>query len=823
MTTPDELVARKELANRIWARRRLLAFIQRLDPAYLAGWVHEDICRRLERFSDDVAKGLSPRLMILMPPRHGKSRIASMAFPAWHLGRHPNHEFIAASYNVGLAMGFSRKAQAVMNDPRFPFEVKLDPNNQSAESWGLQGFTGGYVAAGVGGGITGKGAHILTIDDPIKNAEEADSLTTREALSEWYGSTAYTRLAPGGGVLLIQCMTGDTPVLLPDGTEKRLDAIRAGDVIATYENSRMTAARVVAWRSNGSDNILKITTKSGKIVRANGRHPFLATTITGELKWIRVRSLSTANKIVTVKGSEESGSEWSALLKGAQYQLGAVECVTSITPERSGRTDTAHHPITPKRSESGISNTDMGSPQSSTPRFLPNNKARAPYVREMGLITPEDGSTDSPSITAMKVEKFVDCSATIATSQSDILELSPSHLPLHGTSDFTLDEIVSIEPDGEEEVFDVQIDRTTNFIANGVVASNTCWHDDDLAGRLQQAMQADLNDPDVDRFEIVKYPAIAEADEWIDSVTDEIVRVETKRAVVRDDMVDPAVWSAKRPAAVNDAQMELVKQLGFTNYNLKLLRVKGEPLHPQRYDLTKLARIRKALSNRFWSALYQQNPVPDDGSYFLREQFKRDKTPDKNVCNVFLAFDFAITEKQANDYTVGTVGLQDYDDTLHVADMVRFKTQDSSVIVEAIITLIKKWRTTTLRMGFENGQIFLGLEMTLKKRMREERLFIPYEVLQPTTDKKVRASPFQARMQHGRVAFKEGAEWFPVMQNEMLRFPSGIHDDIVDSLAWMARLVTQYEPPRKPTPKAQKSWRDKIPGMGRRNAGPMAA
>lgn len=96
----------KELASRQLSKRRLLPFIQRMNPRYLAGWVHEDICRRLERFSDDVEKGLSPRLMLLMPPRHGKSEIASQTFPAWHLGRFPDHEIIACSYNVGLAMGF---------------------------------------------------------------------------------------------------------------------------------------------------------------------------------------------------------------------------------------------------------------------------------------------------------------------------------------------------------------------------------------------------------------------------------------------------------------------------------------------------------------------------------------------------------------------------------------------------------------------------------------------------------------------------------------------------------------------------------------------
>jgi hypothetical protein len=71
----------KELAARVLARRRLLPFIQRMYPKYLAGWVHADICERLEKFSDDVAEGKSPRLMLLMPPRHGKSEIASKNFP----------------------------------------------------------------------------------------------------------------------------------------------------------------------------------------------------------------------------------------------------------------------------------------------------------------------------------------------------------------------------------------------------------------------------------------------------------------------------------------------------------------------------------------------------------------------------------------------------------------------------------------------------------------------------------------------------------------------------------------------------------------------
>ncbi len=196
--------AQKELASRILSRKRLLPFVEKFTPDYNAGWVHKDVCKRLEQFSRDVVDQKSPRLMLFMPPRHGKSTLASVSFPAWHLGRNPEHEFISCSYSGSLAMGFSRKVRQVLREPTYKavFKTRLDPDSQSAEAW-LTTDGGGFVAAGVGGGITGKGAHILVIDDPVKNREDAESQNNRDANWDWYTSTAYTRLAPGGGVLVI--------------------------------------------------------------------------------------------------------------------------------------------------------------------------------------------------------------------------------------------------------------------------------------------------------------------------------------------------------------------------------------------------------------------------------------------------------------------------------------------------------------------------------------------------------------------------------------------------------------------------------------------
>lgn len=197
--------ARQEMARRELAKNHLLPFILRFNDKYEPGWVHKDICDKLEWFSAAVAARESPRLMIFMPPRHGKSEIGSRSFPAWHLGRYPDHEFIACSYGSDLANGFSRKVRDVIEEPAyraiFP-DTQVSKDSRSVENW-LTTKAGGYAAAGVGGAITGRGSHVLVIDDPVKNRTEAESATSREAVWDWYTSTAYTRLAPGGGVLVI--------------------------------------------------------------------------------------------------------------------------------------------------------------------------------------------------------------------------------------------------------------------------------------------------------------------------------------------------------------------------------------------------------------------------------------------------------------------------------------------------------------------------------------------------------------------------------------------------------------------------------------------
>jgi predicted phage terminase large subunit-like protein len=160
------------------------------------------IARRLEA----VERGEIDRLMIFMPPRHGKSELASKRFPAWCLGRNPSRQIIAASYNSDLASDFGRNVRNIVASPEFGEVfpgVALAADSQAANRMNTNK-GGAYVAAGVGTAITGRGADIALIDDPFKDREEADSERRRDVVWDWYRSTLYTRLMPGAAIVLIQ-------------------------------------------------------------------------------------------------------------------------------------------------------------------------------------------------------------------------------------------------------------------------------------------------------------------------------------------------------------------------------------------------------------------------------------------------------------------------------------------------------------------------------------------------------------------------------------------------------------------------------------------
>ncbi|MBK8023325.1 MAG: hypothetical protein IPK19_18310 [Chloroflexi bacterium] len=146
------------------------------------------------------------RLMIFTPPRHGKSMTVGRLFPAWFLGRHPDQRVLLISYAAAIVVRHSRFVRNLIRTPRFQGlfpEVAVARDSSSVGSWDIAGRMGGLDAMGIQGSVTGRGAHLLVIDDPVKNQQQAESPDQQEAIWDSYRSDLYTRLEPHGAVVLI--------------------------------------------------------------------------------------------------------------------------------------------------------------------------------------------------------------------------------------------------------------------------------------------------------------------------------------------------------------------------------------------------------------------------------------------------------------------------------------------------------------------------------------------------------------------------------------------------------------------------------------------
>ena len=288
----------------------------------------------------------------------------------------------------------------------------------------------------------------------------------------------------------------------------------------------------------------------------------------------------------------------------------------------------------------------------------------------------------------------------------------------------------------------------------GVLVILTRWHDDDLAGRLlKSALQGG------DEWEVVRYPAIAEEDE------------EFRKA--------------------------------------------GEALHPERYSVEALRRIEKAVGPRDWSALYQQNPVADDGQYFTRSMvnYYDPEDVDEGAMRYYCAWDLAIGKNDRNDYSVGiVVGINDRDD-MFVMDVVRGRF-DGFELVERILDLYEQWKPSII--GIEKGHIEMALGPFLEKRVRERGLFEAYfkDLKTGRRDKEARARAIQGRMQQGKVYFPRDAAFSGPLIAELLRFPNGTHDDQVDALSWIGLMMTEFSTYQAPVVHIP-SWRDKLISLAR--------
>jgi len=213
----------------------------------------------------------------------------------------------------------------------------------------------------------------------------------------------------------------------------------------------------------------------------------------------------------------------------------------------------------------------------------------------------------------------------------------------------------------------------------------------------------------------------------------------------------------------------------------------GAALWPEAYPIESLDRIRANSLPRFFSALFQQDPQPDEGTFFKREWFKtHDERPKTNL---FITCDFAVTDA-GGDWTEFAVWGVGPDSTIYAVDWWRGQT-DASVWIERMLDLMAKHKPLTVFA--EGGVIRRAIESVLKKRMDERKTWASIEWVASIHDKPTRARAFQALAANGKVSFPK-SPWAGEVVDQLIRFPAGKHDDAVDCCSLIGRAVYEAWP-----------------------------
>jgi len=744
----QELEQRK---RNVICQNDFLAFIAAMDGTYKFG----SHLKKLGSLLMDVEANIKNRIAVSMAPRFGKSQMISIMYPAWYLGKHPDHKVIVASHTVDLAVVMSRKVRNLMQTAEykevFP-NTRIAPDAKAAGQWNTTA-GGEFFAIGVGGALAGRGAHLIVADDPLSEQDiKAGNTTSLDAVYEWFSAGLRTRLMPDGKICVLHCLTGDTRVTLANGADKRIKNVRPGDMVASYDNGVIRPARVLGWSNQGLDRIYAVALQSGVIIRGNERHPLLVNQ-NGVEQWIKIKDLKAGMPLVCVTnpavlshctpeasanttttrrvekpqkalhlpdGASGEG-RLAALMAAIQRCLPKVSAfravikLSTLSAKQKGATTAPRNEVT------RILSCSMGSLGLTTIGCLSNSPGSAQYAGSLHTMeTPLARGKFGGWLltTAIQLAKSAHSYVTHATSLLKNETHPNCSKQLLITLSITLDEIVSISPDGEEDVFDIQVEGTENFLANGVVSHNTRWHQRDLIGRLIK--DSEMNEGG-DKYETFEFPAI-----------------------------------------LNE---------GTEN---------EKSLWPEQWTLESLVQTRASMHHIMWQwfAQYQQNPTASEAAIIKREwiQWWPHEDPPR-VDFVVQAWDTALTTKQRSDFSVGqTWGVwttEDGDTNVILLNRVKGKFEFPE-LKKIAHDQFEEWQPDSVIVEAKaSGQPLID-------EMRRSGIFVQDYSPGKGQDKIARLNAVADMFASGHVWFPE-TSWASSVVEEILAFPAGEHDDEVDT------------------------------------------
>lgn len=786
------------------SQESLIAFTRYTKPDYQPAGHHKLIAEALER----VERGECKRLMIFMPPRHGKSELASRRFPAWFLGRNPDRSIIAASYNSELATDFGREVRDVVGSKLYGnvFDTRLSENSQAAGRWHTNG-RGGYVAAGVGTAVTGRGAHCFVAGT------------------------------------LVDTDVGPLPI-------EQLEHVSHTRKVLSYNHStqQIELQNVQAFAARTGVGIYRVTTAAGRVVEATGDHPFFT-----ERGYIEARSLAAGDRLLCVVSERSDQDRVCVSQMGNELRAGPL-LLADVQPEArfDQRPQAVREVWRENASQDNAVLSRLSSQGGRTGKGVSEDTKDLPNLRQgvqrgvaregekvSGVLLQDlcghralqthvwtgqsevEGRRDAVAGESTRGAGVSGYAGTYSRARQLLLRSvqgndqagSASHRQLADEQQrYELDNpllvasstgtqlsgwkserdyVLSVERIGEQaRVFDIQVSENHNFFANGVLVHNCLLIDDPLKDRVEA-------DSEVTREKVWR---------WYTSTAYTRLEGDVAASAIEDD----DIWQdfQKEIAAGEAEPFEGAIVLIMTRWNeddlagrliaaqknggdqwevldLPALSEDGKALWPEKYSAERLGRIRAAIGPRDWTALYQQRPAPEEGTYFQRAWFKRHaRKPD--VVNTYITSDYAVTEG-GGDYTEHAVWGLDPDNRLFMLDWWHGQTS-SDVWIERLLDLIDRWKP--LCCFGEKGVIEKAVRPQLDRRMMERGIYARMEWLPSIADKPTRARSFQSRAAMGLVSLPETEDGERVL-SQLLTFPAGKYDDAVDVCSLMGAAIDQ--------------------------------
>lgn len=709
-----------------------------------------------------------------MPPRHGKSQLSSIFFPAWYIGRNPKKEIITASYSTDLATDFGRQVRNLASDRIFQAifpGVELAEDSQARGRWHTNS-GGGYVATGVGGSITGRGANCISEGErvltkngpiPIEKIKAGDFVTTvfgeRKVLCVFNrGVRAVRKIVSGDSVLLC---TDDHDIMTPDGWRKA-DQIKPNDFIYGLDMSSLQKGICAEGKQAEQDT--EVLFSSVQSTEAVGRIQTSKKKVCG--MWRNIQSSFRRKTLLFSKLLSDKNKQNRRM---SDAQSSCLSCLRKVFQAIF---------LSHKVLFNGLQEQEPRQAHGDYESELQDGEMEDLLPKEFQEKDLKDAQRKISSVYALLEQEKITNSPSGREQEERYMGQSGSPLPILPC------QVTSNEKAGSKRVYDLTIEEYPHFFASSFLVHNCMIIDDPLKDR-EEAESEVIRNKVWEWYTSTAYTRL--------SPDGAIVLIQTRW---HDDDLAGRILAHEKdkwihlnfPAILDDPESPQGKRA----------------LWPEQYSLEKLNEIKESIGSRDWACLFQQNPINEETQEFKKSMFRY--YSDFQIpaqMRVLTGVDPAISKKEKADssvvFTLGVLpGEHRLIDKIFFLEYTNAKF-DPSELIDEIFYHHSKWKSEVI--AIETTAYQEALAHFLRDAMLRRGQMLNIEEIKHTTDKEKRIRGLIPYYKEGLVYHRTNMQ---ELEEQLLRFPYGKHDDILDAAChtlpfWIPKAKTLFDPQSKKT------------------------